>query len=80
MECVVIFEKSENNYSAYAPDLPGCGIIGETLEEVRTLIAEAIEFHVEGLKKAGEVVPQLLFALPVQGPPDASSKLVAAQV
>ncbi|MYA71718.1 type II toxin-antitoxin system HicB family antitoxin [Candidatus Poribacteria bacterium] len=52
MEYVVIFEGGENNYSAYAPYLPGCGVVGETLEEVRTLIAEAIEFHIEGLQEA----------------------------
>ena len=80
MEYVVIFEKGENNYSAYAPDLPGCGVVGETLEEVRTLVAEAIEFHIEGLQEAGEVVPQPLFTLPVQNPPDASSELITAQV
>ena len=57
MEYVVIFEKGENSYGAYAPDLPGCGVVGETLEEVRTLIAEAIEFHIQGLREDGDVVP-----------------------
>ncbi len=80
MEYIVIFEKGKNNYSAYAPDLPGCGVVGETLEDVRTLIAEAIEFHIEGLQEAGEVVPQPSFALPVQDQPGMSSELVAAQI
>ena len=80
MEYVVIFEKGENNYSAYAPDLPGCGVVGETLEEVRTLIAEAIEFHIEGLQEAGEAVPQPSLTLPVQVQPGMSSELVAAQI
>ena len=48
MEYVVIFEKCGNNYGAYVPDLPGCAVVGATLEEVRTLIAEAIAFHIEG--------------------------------
>ena len=51
MEYVVIFEKGENNYGAYVPDLPGCAVVGETLEEVRRLIAEAIDFHIEGLRR-----------------------------
>ena len=55
MEYVAIFEEGENNYSAYARDLPGCGVVGETLGAVRTLIAEAIEFHIEGLQEAGFV-------------------------
>ena len=66
MEYIVIFEKGENNYSAYAPDLPGCGVVGETLEEVRTLIVEAIEFHIEGLQETGEIAPQPSFTPPVQ--------------
>ena len=80
MEYVVIFEKRENNYSAYAPDLPGCGVVGETLEEVRILIAEAIELHIEGLQGAGKVVPQPSFALSVQDRPGMSSELIAAQI
>ena len=80
MEYVVIFEKGENNYSAYAPDLPGCGVAGETMEEVRRLIAEAIDFHIEGLQEAGEVVPQPAFTLPVQDQPGESSTLIAVQV
>ena len=80
MEYVVIFEKGENNYGAYAPDLPGCGVVGETLEEVRTLIAEAIEFHIEGLRESGEVVPQPSFTPPVQNPPGVLSELIAARI
>ena len=57
MEYVVIFEEGENNYGAYAPDLPGCGVVGETMEEVQKLITEAIEFHIEGLQEAGYAVP-----------------------
>ena len=80
MEYVVIFEKGENNYGAYAPDLPGCGVVGETLEEVRTLIAEAIEFHIEGLQESGYEIPQPSFTLPVQDQPRTSSELITAQV
>ena len=80
MEYVVIFEKGENNYGAYAPDLPGCGVVGETLEEVRTLIAEAIGFHIEGLQESGYEVPQPSFMLPVQDQPGVSSELIATQI
>ena len=57
MEYVVIFEEDENGCSTYVPDLPGCIAAGYTIEEVRILIAEAIEFHIEGLQEDGEVVP-----------------------
>jgi hypothetical protein len=32
--------------------------VGETLEEVKQLIAEAIIFHLEGLKEDGLTVPE----------------------
>jgi predicted RNase H-like HicB family nuclease len=54
----VIIEKGEANYGAYAPDIPGCGTVAETREEVEQLIREAIEFHLEGLALAGQPIPQ----------------------
>ena len=78
MEYVVIFEKCGNNYGAYVPDLPGCAVVGATLEEVRTLIAEAIAFHIEGLQAAGEVVPQPSAKLPVQSASEVSAALIEA--
>ena len=62
MQYVVIFEKGENSYGAYVPDLPGCIAVGETLEEVSALIVEAIAFHIEALQDAGEPVPQPSFS------------------
>ncbi len=50
MNYTVVIEKGETSYGAYIPDLPGCVAVGETLEEVESLIAEAIEFHLEGLR------------------------------
>ena len=58
MQYLVIVEKSENGFSAYVPDLPGCASAAETRDEVVTLIQEAIEFHIEGLKESGDPVPQ----------------------
>ena len=72
MEYVVIFQKGENSYGASVPDLPGCIAVGETMEEVRELIAEAIAFHIEGLREDGDVVPLPLSGLPVQRDPDVS--------
>ena len=47
MKYMVIIEKDEAGYGAYVPDLPGCIAAGESEEEVRTLIEEAIAFHIE---------------------------------
>jgi predicted RNase H-like HicB family nuclease len=57
MKYVVIIEKGEEGYGAYVPDLPGCVAAGDTKEEVKQLIQEAIQFHIEGLKEDGQSVP-----------------------
>lgn len=57
MRYLVVVEKSRTGYSAYVPDLPGCVAAAETRREVVTLIREAIAFHMEGLKEAGEAIP-----------------------
>jgi predicted RNase H-like HicB family nuclease len=54
----VVFEKAAHNWAAYVPDLPGCVITGQTLDETRRLIAEAIEFHIEGMRLDGEPIPE----------------------
>ncbi len=58
MRYAVIIEKGSTSYGAYVPDLPGCVAVGDTAEEVKTLIQEAIEFHLEGLQEDGESIPQ----------------------
>jgi predicted RNase H-like HicB family nuclease len=58
MKYAIVFEKAEHNWAAYVPDLPGCVTTGPTLEDTRKLIAEAIEFHIEGMRLHGEPVPE----------------------
>ncbi len=54
----VFIEPTETGFSAYVPDLPGCVAAASTLDETRELIKEAIEFHIEGMRMAGEIVPE----------------------
>ncbi len=58
MQYAVFIEKGETNYSAYVPDLPGCVSVGDTLEEVKAEIREAIAFHLEGMREDGTPIPQ----------------------
>jgi predicted RNase H-like HicB family nuclease len=55
---VVIEGDERTGYSAYVPDLPGCVAAAGTLAEVRKLIAEAITFHLEGMRLNGEPIPE----------------------
>ncbi len=53
----VIIERGPSSWGAYVPDLPGCAAVAATREEIETLIREAIEFHIEGLRLQGQPVP-----------------------
>jgi predicted RNase H-like HicB family nuclease len=57
MKYLIVYEKSANGWGAYAPDLPGLGAAGETLDEVKDLIREAVEFHLEGMRQHGDAIP-----------------------
>jgi predicted RNase H-like HicB family nuclease len=58
MRYAIIIETEGNGCSAYVPDLPGCIAAGDTVEEVRKLIAEAIQMHLEGMREDGDPVPE----------------------
>lgn len=57
MRYAIVIEKAEKNYSAYAPDLPGCIATGHTVTEVEAEMREAIIFHLEGLREDGLPIP-----------------------
>lgn len=57
MRYLVVIEKGDKGFGAYVPDLPGCVAAAKSREELITLIQEAIEFHIEGIRAAGDPVP-----------------------
>jgi predicted RNase H-like HicB family nuclease len=54
---VIIEQARDGSFSAYLPDVPGCVSCGDTLEEVKAMIQEALDFHLEGMRKAGLPIP-----------------------
>jgi predicted RNase H-like HicB family nuclease len=59
MDYLVIIEKSaDGSFSAYVPDLPGCVTCGDSVEEVKQLIGEAVLLHLDSLRRHSEVVPR----------------------
>ena len=58
MRYAIVIEKGEGNYGAYVPDLPGCVAVGNSVEEVRRDIREAIVFHLEGLRADDLPIPE----------------------
>jgi len=57
MRYAIVIEKTEGNFSACVPDLPGCVATGATVEEAKSQIREAIEFHLEGMREDGTPIP-----------------------
>jgi predicted RNase H-like HicB family nuclease len=55
---VVVIEKGDHNFGAYVPDLPGCVTTAKSAERAMRNIRQAIEFHLDGLARDGEPIPE----------------------
>ena len=53
----VVFEQTPNNYSAYAPDVPGCVSTAPTLDGMREMIREALTYHIDLMTEGGDPIP-----------------------
>ena len=59
MKYTIIVEKGSTSWGAYVPDLPGCVAVAKTESEVKVLIKEAIEFHLESYKIDKKRIPKI---------------------
>jgi len=55
---LVVYGKTANNFSGCAPDILGCGSVGDSLEEMRANMIEALESHVALTVEDGIDIPQ----------------------
>jgi predicted RNase H-like HicB family nuclease len=56
---LVVYAKCKgSNFSGHAPDVPGCVSAGDTIEEMNTMMREALEFHFEGILEDGDTIPE----------------------
>ena len=53
-----IIEKDLDGYHGFVPFLKGVHTVGETIEETKNNLEDAIRVHLEGLKKDGIIPPQ----------------------
>ena len=54
-EYLVIVEKfGSGAFGAYVPELPGVGVAGETEDEVRDLVGEAIRLYLDELDRGDD--------------------------
>lgn len=55
---VVFEEQSDKGYTAIVPSLPGCISEGDTFEQTKANIEDAIKLYLEDLAEDGEEIPQ----------------------
>ncbi len=48
----IVFEKDQNGFYVFAPELPGCHSQGDTFEEASANIREAVELYLSTLSQA----------------------------
>lgn len=53
----IIVEKASDGFTAYVPELPGCITFGNSLDEIKENIREAITLQLEGMIEDGEEIP-----------------------
>jgi predicted RNase H-like HicB family nuclease len=58
MRYAIVIEKADGNYSGYVPDLPGCVGTGATAEETKSVLREAIDLHLRGIRADGLPIPE----------------------
>jgi len=54
---LVIYERGDEAWGAYSPDLPGCVAVGASRAEVEKLMDEAVPFHLECMRAHGTPIP-----------------------
>jgi predicted RNase H-like HicB family nuclease len=58
MKYIYIIEKADDgSFSAYVPDLPGCTTSGDTVDEIRQNIKDAVGSYLDSLREHHESIP-----------------------
>lgn len=60
----ICIEKADANYSAYAPEVLGCAATGDSVEETKDSMTEALKFHLEGMLDDGDTLDAITGMFP----------------
>ena len=58
MRYLAVVEQGDTSWGAHVPDLPGCVAVAESKTKVIELIREAVDLHLEMLKRTGSQIPR----------------------
>jgi predicted RNase H-like HicB family nuclease len=54
---LVVYEHGKRNFSGFAPDIPGCISTGKSLAEMRRMMREALDAHLQWMADDGDPMP-----------------------
>jgi predicted RNase H-like HicB family nuclease len=54
---LIVLEKTEDGYSAYAPDIPGVAGVGSDVQDTMENMREGLELYIEEALSAGDPIP-----------------------
>lgn len=54
----IVIEPTGTGYSAYSPDVSGCAAVGDTAEETRRNLQDALVAHFQAMREVGEPIPE----------------------
>ena len=67
---LAIMERSDEGYSVYFPDVPGCISWGKDVGEAQIKAREALDLHLYGLVAENERLPEASASVKIQNPTD----------
>lgn len=70
---LVVYEKGKKNYGGFAPDVSGCVSLGDTLDEIRANLLEALQLYIDTAVELGYPIPEpstKTVTLPIEGETD----------
>lgn len=66
----ICIEKTENNYSAFAPEVPGCIATDDTIEKTRAKMLQALASHLEWMLEDGDSIDGITGTFPTEAATD----------
>ncbi len=55
---LVVYEKGRKTYGGFAPDVPGCISLGDTVDEIRANLLEALQLYMDTAVELGVPIPE----------------------